>query len=608
MFDEILSGLKLLMPSSIDILDFIQIVIICVVLYYCVKTIKGTRAWILAKGLAIIGLAYIFFYVTGMTVLQYILQSLLSGLMVAIVIMIQPELQRIVEKIGTNKFSDIIKQFKKNKQENKLYETKTIEEVVHACESMSAVKTGALIVFERAVPLTEYVESGILLKAKVSSQLLVNTFEKNTPLHDGAVIIKDDKIEAATCYLPLSQNPQIAKSLGTRHRAAIGVSEVTDAVVVIVSEETGSISVCKGGQIKHNVSRTELYNELAENATKNHHPSHSKSKKSLSAFSRIAVAAISVLIWGIVVNVNDPIVSKTFYNIPVEIINENILEDIDQAYRVIQGETVNIEVTGHRSEVEILTNENIRATADLSEMSIVYAVPIKVNLEGTSMTAELEIKSDDIMKLELEDIIQQEIAVTVTTIGETKKGYYLYKATPVTPSIVVTGPKSLVNTIGKAEAIVDVSNRYTESSIMSNIVLYDKNGSAIDSKKIGLSNDTVRVAIEIFRTKTLKAEIKISDTENYKLIKYSIDNITVAASEEVLNSLETFVITLDPKQVDINSTTMLINLQLYLPPEVYLPTTQEATVEITYDINKIDPPPTEIVPGDSKKPSGEDNN
>lgn len=603
---EIFSSLKLLMPSSIDILDFIQIVIICIVLYYCVKTIKGTRAWILAKGLAIIGLAYIFFYATGMTVLQYILQSLLSGLMVAVVIMIQPELQKIVEKIGTNKFSDIIKQFKKNKQENKMYETKTIEEVVHACESMSAVKTGALIVFERAVPLTEYIESGISLRAKVSSQLLVNTFEKNTPLHDGAVIIKEDKIEAATCYLPLSQNPRIAKSLGTRHRAAIGVSEVTDAIVVIVSEETGSISVCKGGQIKHNVSRTELYNELAESSIKNHHHTNKKNKKSLSAFSRIMVAVISVLIWGIVVNVNDPIVSKTFYNIPVEIVNEHVLADIDQAYRVVQADTVNVEITGHRSEVEALVNENIYAVADFSEMSIVYAVPIKVSLKDTNMVAEIEIKSDDIMKLELEEVIQQEIAITVTTTGEVKKGYYLSKATPITPSIVVAGPKSLVNTIGKAEAIVDVSNRYSESSIMSSIVLYDKNGTIIDNNKISLSNETVRVSIEIFKTKTLKAEIQLSDTENYKLVKYSIDNITIAASADVLASLETLTITLDPKQVDINSKTMLINLQLYLPPDVYLPSTQEETVEITYEIKKIEQPPTEIVPGDSKKASGED--
>ena len=602
-----LSGLKLLMPSSIDILDFIQIVIICVALYYCVKTIKGTRAWILAKGLAVIGFAYLFFYATGMSVLQYILQSLLSGLMVAIVIMIQPELQKIVEKIGTNKFSDIIKQFKKNKQENKIYETKTVEEVVHACESMSAVKTGALIVFERAVPLTEYIDSGIILKAKVSSQLLVNTFEKNTPLHDGAVVIKDDKIEAATCYLPLSQNPAIAKSLGTRHRAAIGVSEVTDAVVVIVSEETGSISVCKGGQIKHNVSRTELYNELTENSTKNHHSSQHKSKKSLSAFSRIMVAAISVLIWGVVVNVNDPIVSKTFYDIPVEIVNEHVLKDIDQAYRVVQADKVNIEVTGHRSEVEALLTQNLKATADLSEMSIVYAVPIKAELVGTNMTAEIEIKSSNIMKLELEDIVQSEIATTVTTIGEVKKGYYLSKAIPTTPSIVVTGPKSLIETIGKAEAVVDVSNRYAESSIMSNIVVYDKNGSIIDPNKITLSNDTVRVAIEIFKTKTLKAEIQISDTENFELVKYNIENIVVAANSEILDNLETIVITLDPKQVDIKSTSMLINLHLYLPPEVYLPSSQEETVEITYEIKKVEVPPTEIVPGGSQKSSGEDN-
>ena len=408
--------------------------------------------------------------------------------------------------------------------------------------------------------------------------------------------------------MPLTQNNSLSTELGTRHRAAIGVSEVTDAVVVIVSEETGSISVCKGGQIKHNLSRTELYNELTENSTKNHHTLHSKSKKSLSVFSRIMVAAVSVLLWGIVVNVNDPIITKTFYDIPVNIANENILMDIDQAYRVVQSETIDVAVTGHRSEVEQLTNSNIYAEADLSEMSIVFAVPVRVELVGTSMVAELNIKSSDIMKLELEDIVQSEVAVTVTTTGDVKNGYYLSKATPVTPSIVVTGPKSIINTIGKAEAVIDINNRYSESSIMSTIVLYDKNGAQIDSDKVSLSNENVRIAIEIFKTKTLKAEIQISDTENFKLVKYHVDNIVVAADSETLETLEKITITLDPNQVDIKSTSMLVNLQLYLPQNVFLPSLQEETVEITYEIKEVEKeiPPTELVPGGSKKASGED--
>lgn len=593
MFEKVLSSLRLLFPADIGILDFIQIIIIYIVLYYCIKTMRGTRAWILAKGVAIIGAVYVFFYATGMDVLQYILQSLFSVFMVAIVIMIQPELQKLVEKIGTNNLKTIILQFKKKKEEGRFYSKKTIEETISACESMSATKTGALIVFERKIPLTEYINSGIEIKAKISSQLLLNTFEKNTPLHDGAVIIRNNQLESATCYLPLTQSNTIQKSLGTRHRAGIGVAEATDAIVVIVSEETGSISVCENGQIHHNLTKTELNNILQEQSIIHSQVAHpKKKKKTLSTWTCLAIAFFSIAIWSITININDPVTSKVIYNIPVQVINEDVLEEIEQVYEIVQGSTVNVKVTAHRSILDKIDVNSIIATADFTEMSKVYAVPIQVSLSDTSTKADLEIDSNPIMKLQLEDIVQSEIAISVTTTGTVANGYFLHQATPTIPAVIITGPKSIINTIGRAETTVDITDKKESSSTNSEIVIYDKNGSIINSENVTTSVSKTKINIEIYKTKTLKVIPELTDKKNYKINNYSVDDIIVAADDETLSSLSSLKISIDPKQIDISNNKMIVNLTLYLPENVYLPPSQKETVEISFKISKIKPQPT----------------
>lgn len=594
MFDNIIASLKLLLPANVGILDFIQMVIIYIVLYYCIKTAKGTRAWILAKGVIIIGIVYLFFYITGMTVLQYIIQSLFSALMIAVIIMIQPELQKVVEKIGTNNVKNIMSLFKKNKEEGRFYSLKTIEETLQACETMSAAKTGALIVFERKIPLMEYANSGIEVNAKISSQLLINTFEKNTPLHDGAVIIKEDKLNAATCYLPLSKSGKIAKSLGTRHRAGIGISETTDAVVVIVSEETGAISICQGGKIYHNLTKAELNSILQEQSIKTSQITHRKEKKKkFSIWTCIAVAFLSVAIWSVTININDPVSTKTVYNIPVEILNEDVLEKAEQVYDIVQGSSVNVEVVAHRSILDKINENSIKATADFSEMSIVYAVPIKVSMTDTDLNAELKIKSDSVMKLQLEDMIQSEIAVSIKTDGEVAEGYYLNKATPLISSVIASGPKSIINTIGRAEALINIDNINSSTTTKSSITLYDKNGSVIDSEKVSLNESETKVDIEIYKTKSLKVIPKLADNKNYKMENYQIDDIVIAADNKILSSLSSINITIDPKQIDITNNKMLINLNLYLPDGVYLPPSQEETIEVSFKISKITPKATE---------------
>ena len=184
-------------------------------------------------------------------------------LAIAAIVVFQPELRRALEKLGEKNLLSNINPFDKG-NENERFSDVTADSIVTACYEMGRVCTGALIVVEQAIRLNEYEVTGIELDCKVSSQVLINIFEHNTPLHDGAVIIRGNRITSATCYLPLSDNMSISKDLGTRHRAALGMSEVCDALVIVVSEETGLVSVAMGGQLTRGVKREELREKLGQ--------------------------------------------------------------------------------------------------------------------------------------------------------------------------------------------------------------------------------------------------------------------------------------------------------------------------------------------------------
>ena len=181
---------------------------------------------------------------------------------VAALVIFQPELRRALEQLGEKKFFSSLIPFENSKEVKQRFTDKTINEIVKGCVEMGKAKTGALIVIEQNVMLTEFERTGIALDSILTSQLLINIFEHNTPLHDGAVIVRGDRIVAATCYLPLSDNMELSKELGTRHRAGVGVSEVTDSLTIIVSEETGNISIALKGKLMRAVTPEVLKQQL----------------------------------------------------------------------------------------------------------------------------------------------------------------------------------------------------------------------------------------------------------------------------------------------------------------------------------------------------------
>lgn len=243
--------------------DVAEIIIIAVLFYYMLVWIKNTRAWVLLKGLLVIMAFVLMAVVFQMNTIIWIAKNTLSILMVALVVIFQPELRKALESLGRKNVLSSVFSFDFSKDEHGKFSDHTITEIVKACYEMAKVKTGALLVIEDDILLTEYERTGIAVDGILTSQLLINIFEKNTPLHDGAVIVRGDRVVSATCYLPLTDSLSISKDLGTRHRAAVGISEVTDSLTIVVSEETGRVSIALNGELYRNVDAEFLKNKLA---------------------------------------------------------------------------------------------------------------------------------------------------------------------------------------------------------------------------------------------------------------------------------------------------------------------------------------------------------
>ena len=251
--------------SGIRWTDIVEIIILSFLIYHILVWIKNTKAWSLLKGILVIAVFILFAAYFEMNSSLWIVNNLFSVSVTAVVVILQPELRRAVEELGRkNIISSIIPITVGRGPEGGRFSDKTINEIVKACVEMGRARTGALIVMEKDESLTDYERTGIEIDGVVTSQLLINIFEHNTPLHDGAVIVRGDRVTSATCYLPLSDNMRLSKELGTRHRAGVGISEVTDSLTIIVSEETGKISVAYGGNLERNVDAERLRARLSD--------------------------------------------------------------------------------------------------------------------------------------------------------------------------------------------------------------------------------------------------------------------------------------------------------------------------------------------------------
>lgn len=244
--------------------DILEIIIIAYAFYHIILWIKDTRAWMLLKGMILLGLIFLAAVILEMNVVLWVFRNAMVVGIMALVVIFQPELRGALEQLGRKNILTSLASFDNQKSKNERYTEKSIQAIIKATYEMAKVKTGALIVVEKEIQCREYERTGIPIDSEISSQLIINIFEHNTPLHDGAVLVRDNRIVAATCYLPLSNNLEVSKELGTRHRAGLGISEVSDSLTIIVSEETGFVSLACDGKLYRKIDADTLQLRLFE--------------------------------------------------------------------------------------------------------------------------------------------------------------------------------------------------------------------------------------------------------------------------------------------------------------------------------------------------------
>ena len=261
-FGEIFSKMSFLNIPHLGINDVIDIIGVAYLIYKVISWIKDTRAWSLFKGVGVIILIALVANLFQLHTVWWILSNAVPVGAIGVLVIFQPELRRALEQIGRGKFLASIAGIEAEKTRTILSE-QTVNAITRAVFKMAQIKTGALIVIEKETKLGDVERTGIIIDAVISSQLLINIFEDKTPLHDGAVIISNNRISAATCFLPLTDSPEVSKDLGTRHRAAIGISEISDAITIVVSEETGTVSIVQDGHIERGLDTETLKRRLA---------------------------------------------------------------------------------------------------------------------------------------------------------------------------------------------------------------------------------------------------------------------------------------------------------------------------------------------------------
>lgn len=584
---------------KIGITGLVEIVLMTLVVYYLAKKTKGTRVWVILKGVMGLLCIYTAAYLLQFNVIIQILKSLIVFIGIAILLILQPEVRRLIENIGTNNWNQPIDKIialirnKSKKDTTQLLSDKSVQEIVKGCCSMAKVKTGVLLVIEHNTILSMYEETGIPVNADITAQLLINIFEKNTPLHDGAVLIRDNKIVSATCYLPLSENMSIDKSLGTRHRAAIGLTEVADATVVVVSEETGGISIAHDGELKRELTREQLQEELKN--IQSSKVTQNKTEK-CSIFNNIGLKIVSLMgtliLWLAVMSAVNPVVSTTIHNIKVGVENESAISELGKTYEILSGDTVSAKVTARKSDIDQLTSSDIKVTADLSKLSIVNSMPLEVEIESLP-DASIKL-SMNTMEISVEDIVDGEFPIEINQTEPPSTKYYISDIELSSDTLVISGAKSLVSKVGKVQVDIDASEITSNTTLNIRPMIYDKNGELMDIKKFNLSAEEIAASISLYSTKLVPLNIHttiMSDQINYILkgIDYDKKQIYVAGPQDKLDEIDEINISLYPdiSIEDISKSQFIRSIEVkdYLPDGLYI-SSNDGKVTLTVDFKE----------------------
>lgn len=571
---------------KISISNMIEIIIIIFIVYKLIKMLKNTRAWIILKGF---GILYAIYAITDLLSLHVLSETLKLATMLTVIVVImalQPDIRKIIERLGNKKISDIslLKSITYNKTHVR-YSDNTIKSLVDSLLFMAKNKTGALIVIEKDTPLDDIIASGIDINADITSQLLNNIFEDKTPLHDGAVIIRGDKILSATAYLPLSNNPNIDKELGTRHRAAIGITEASDSFVLVSSEETGQISFVKNGVIKRNLNKQTLTNLLKQEqgltveASKNKPLFANPQLKLVSAF-------IGFAIWFVVMTGINPVITKEFKDVNVITSNTGVIKD-----KIITLDTdkINITLEDRKSVIDKISMSDITAVADMRKLSITNAVKPEIRINGPN-SIKVKSTSADVITAKIDSIGYVEAPVDIVFSGTLKKGSSLKSVKLLPENLNLSGGKTLLEKLGKVVCNVDLSDISNNKEYEYVPQFFDKNGDEIPQDKIKIIDITPKYKAEIEPVKEIDLKINVYDGEKSARkitnVNYSPKKVNIMGSAEALKGINSLKIDIpiNINVADINNKKIskIININDYLSKEFK---TTEGNDKVTIDIS-----------------------
>lgn len=562
-------------------IDLFEIIILSIQIYLLSKSLLDTRMWSIVKGMLYLLVVYGVFMILNMRVLAQVFIFIIALALIGIVLALQPDIKKMLESAGgKNYIKELIKLLKKKDSNNLIFQNTTIDQIVDACEDMQETKTGALIVIEVDTPLDSITTTGVKIDAVVQKPMIIQSFVKNTPLHDGAMVIKGNRIDSATCYLPLTSSSKISKDLGTRHRAGIGVTEEVNCFVVIVSEETGQISWAENGKLKHKVQTKELKQKLIDiqhskdrtykkNIKKDQNKKYgSKLKDRLKYIaldrvghnlnSKVLQCLCGVLLWLAVINLINPTTTRRIQDIPVTIVNSDAITDTDKTYDVVQGDTVQVIVKGRRSIVDSLDKEQIKAEADFNNLSITNSVPITVELpEQYQDNLQVSYQSTSNMRIEVDDIAEVTLNVEPNIIGKTQENTFVSNVETNVEQVKVSGPSRLIQTIDKVAIDVNVEGASKDFQTTVKPVVYDKNGQIISTDRVNINVESVQADVKILETKTVSLNVNlVNNDKNTRIDGYELSNNTVqlAGTIEQLEKI-------DELNIEVDATNTLLSAE-----------------------------------------------
>ena len=539
-------------------MDIVEIILISLMVYYLLIFIRNTRAWQLLKGVFVILVFLVIAEILQMDTILWIARTAFQFATIALIVVLQPELRKALEQLGQKNLIRSVIPFESSKPEEGLFSDRTIREIVKGCVEMSRAKTGALIVVRQLDSLAEYERTGIAVDGIVTSQLLINIFEKNTPLHDGAVIVQGNRVTYATCYLPLSDNMRLSKDLGTRHRAGDGISEVTDS-------RTGRGGSTMKSKLMHNLGL------------------------------KIMAVLISVVLWMLAVDINDPVINKYINNVQVQLTNTGALTGQGKTYRVVDNsDTIRVSVRAPKSAISAIDAQSVTAKADLSEITDDGRVPIELSL-SSGLDVEKITSDRQYVQLQVENKKTRQLSIEVAKNGTLPDGYATGRIDMETNTLSISGPESAVNAVSRAVVDISLDNVTANVEIDATIRLLDADGNEITSSEIRKNVDSVKVTVPILETKevTISASAIGEPADGYEqtgTVTVSPATVKIAGRAAVLDKISE--ITIPAEELDLTDATApvtnTIDIREYLPSDISLADADfDGTVTVSADIEQI---------------------